>query len=74
MNDRVHAAALDGIQPTSDAIAQKRYSLVRPFIMATKGEISSQTPLVQAWFNYINSQEGKEIIKASGLILPSGAA
>ena len=74
MNDRVHAVALDGVQPTSDAIAQKRYSLVRPFIMATKGEISSQTPLVQAWFNYINSQEGKEIIKASGLILPSGAA
>lgn len=74
INDRVHAVALDGIQPTSDAIAQKRYSLVRPFIMATKGEISSQTPLVQAWFNYINSQEGKEIIKAAGLVLPSSAA
>lgn len=74
INDRVHAVALDDVSPTSDTVAQKRYPLVRPFIMATKGDISSQTPLVQAWFTYINSQEGKEIIKAAGLVLPSSAA
>lgn len=74
INDRVHAVALDDVSPTSDTVAQKRYPLVRPFIMATKGDISSQTPLVQAWFTYLNSQEGKEIIKAAGLVLPSSAA
>lgn len=74
INDRVHAVALDDVSPTSDTVAQKRYPLVRPFIMATKGDISSQTPLVHAWFTYINSQEGKEIIKAAGLVLPSSAA
>lgn len=74
INDRVHSVALDDVSPTSDTVAQKRYPLVRPFIMATKGDISSQTPLVQAWFTYINSQEGKEIIKAAGLVLPSSAA
>lgn len=74
INNRVHAVALDGVPPTSDAVAQKRYPLVRPFIMATKGDISSQTPVVQAWFNYINSQEGKDVIKAAGLVLPGSAA
>ena len=39
--------------------------------MATKGEISEQNELVQAWFEYIASAEGQEVIKSAGLILPN---
>lgn len=38
--------------------------------MATKGEISEQNELVQAWFAYIGSDAGKEVIKKVGLIIP----
>ena len=44
--------------------------LSRPFVMATMGEISEQSEAVQAFFEYIESEEGKEIIKSVGLILP----
>ena len=39
--------------------------------MATKGEISAQNELVKAWFDYINSEKGQEVIKSVGLILPN---
>jgi phosphate transport system substrate-binding protein len=38
--------------------------------MATNGEIGEQHELVQAWFAYINSDAGKEVIKKVGLIIP----
>ena len=36
--------------------------------MATKGEISGQSELVQALFDYIYSEEGTEIVESVGLI------
>ena len=39
--------------------------------MATMGEISEQNEQVQAWFDYINSDAGKEVIKKVGLIIPN---
>ncbi|MEE1257682.1 MAG: phosphate ABC transporter substrate-binding protein, partial [Lachnospiraceae bacterium] len=36
--------------------------------MATKGEIAEQDAAVQALFNYLASEEGKEVIKTVGLI------
>ena len=36
--------------------------------MATKGKIEKQSKLVQALFNYIDSDEGQAIIKKVGLI------
>ena len=38
--------------------------------MATKCEISAQSEAVKAWFDYINSEEGKAVIKKVGLIIP----
>ena len=38
--------------------------------MATKGEISEQSEAVQTFFDYIQSDEGQEVIKKVGLILP----
>ncbi len=61
---------LDGIEPTEENILAGEYLLSRPFVMATVGEISEQNELVQAWFTYIESDEGQEVVKGAGLILP----
>ncbi len=61
---------IDGVEPTEEQILAGAYLLQRPFVMATKGEISEQSEAVQAWFAYINSDAGKEVIKKVGLIIP----
>ena len=45
-----------------------KYFLSRPFVMATKGEISEQSDLVKALFDFIYSDEGSELVKSVGLI------
>lgn len=70
INDTVSTVKLDGVEPTEENIAGGSYSLCRPFVMATKGEISEQDEVTQAFFAYIASEEGKAIIKQVGLILP----
>ena len=71
VDDTVNSIVLDGSAATEEEILAGNYKLSRPFVMATKGEISSQSDLVQTWFDYINSAEGQEIIKGAGLILPN---
>ena len=68
IDESVTVVALDGVEPTVDNIKSGSYFLSRPFVMATKGEISQQSEAVQAWFNYLASEEGKEVITAVGLI------
>lgn len=70
VDDTVSGLKIDGVEPTEEEILAGNYMLQRPFVMATKGEISEQNDLVQAWFNYINSDDGKEVIKQVGLIIP----
>lgn len=68
LDDTVIALALEGVEATVDNIKNGTYFLCRPFVMATKGEISEQDELVQELFNYLASDDGKEIITAVGLI------
>lgn len=70
VDSTVTAIALDGVAATEANILAGQYALQRPFIMATKGEISSQNDLVKTWFDYLSSDEGKEIIRNAGLIIP----
>lgn len=70
VDDSVIAITLDGADATEENILAGLYPLQRPFVMATKGEISAQNKLVQTWFEYISSEEGKEIISNIGLIIP----
>lgn len=70
VDDTVSGLKIDGVEPTEEEILAGNYMLQRPFVMATKGEISEQNELVQTWFNYINSDDGKEVIKQVGLIIP----
>ena len=68
LDDTVKALKLEGADPTEENIKAGSYFLSRPFVMATKGEISEQNDLVKALFDYIYSAEGSEIVKSVGLI------
>lgn len=68
LNDTVASVALEGVEANAENIKSGNYFLSRPFVMATKGEISEQSEAVQAWFSYLSSDKGKEVIQAVGLI------
>lgn len=68
LDDSVIALKLDGVEATVDNIKSGSYFLSRPFVMATKGEISEQNEIVQAWFEFLKSEEGKEVISTIGLV------
>ena len=68
VDDSVSILALDGVEPTEENIRGGSYFLKRPFVMVTKGAISEQGELVQAWFGYVYSEEGQEIASLTGLV------
>lgn len=68
VDDSVKTLSLDGTDATEENIKAGSYFLSRPFVMATKGEVSEQSELVQALFDYIYSAEGDELVKSVGLI------
>ena len=68
LNDSVKALALDGVEPTAENIRNGNYFLSRPFVMATNGDLSGQSELVQAWFSYVYSEEGQNVVSLVGLI------
>lgn len=67
-NSTVKPLKINGIEPNAENIAGGSYTLSRPFVMATKGEISEQRPEVQEVFNFLSSEEGKDLIEKVGLI------
>ena len=68
LDDTVKTVAIDDVEPTVDNIKGGSYSLSRPFVMATKGEISEQSEAVQAIFTYLASDDGKALVESVGLI------
>ena len=68
VDDTIIAASIYAVEPTEENIKAGTYLLSRPFVMATKGEIATQSKEVQALFEYLKSDEGKELIKSIGLI------
>lgn len=68
LNDTVAALKLDGVEATEENIVAGEYFLCRPFVMATNGEISEQSEAVQAWFDFVYSDEGKAVAVEVGLI------
>ncbi len=70
LDDTVKALSLDDVEPTEENIKAGSYLLSRPFVMATKGEVTEQNSTVQALFEYLKSTEGQELIRSVGLILP----
>lgn len=66
VNDNVAACKVDGIAATKENIMSGTYTVQRPFLQIyIKGTDSA---LIHAWFDYIDSPEGQQIIEQTGLI------
>ena len=70
-DDTVKALTLDDVEISTDTIKDGSYTLQRPFVMATKGEVSEQSEQVQALFEFINSEAGQKIVESCGLVSPN---
>lgn len=68
LDKTVAAVKLDDVEPTADNIKAGTYFLSRPFVMSTVGEISEQDEIIKTFFEYLSSDEGKEMIASVGLI------
>lgn len=68
IDDSVNVLAIEGVEASAENIKGGNYLLSRPFVMATKGEISKQNEIVQEFFSFLASEEGKKLIESVGLI------
>ena len=64
----VMALRLDGVEAEAENVRNGSYPLCRPLLMITRGEVSAQGELVQAWFRYVAGGEGREIMTKAGLV------
>lgn len=67
-NSTAKAISIDGIAPTTETILSGEYPIARPLFMLTNGAISEQREEVQTFFEFIKSNEGKELIEKIGLV------
>lgn len=70
IDDSVKALQLDGVTPSEETVKDGSYTLQRPFVMATKGEIKDQDAKIKAMFDFIESEAGQEVLKTVGLVSP----
>ncbi len=68
VDSTVTALALNDVAATVENVKAGDYFLSRPFVMATKGEISEQSKPVKTWFEYVLGAEGQDIASDIGLI------
>lgn len=68
LDDTVKTVSINQIAPTVENIKANSYLLSRPFVMATRGDIQEQSEAVQMFFEFMSSEEGKELIRSVGLI------
>ncbi|MDR3354669.1 MAG: extracellular solute-binding protein [Synergistaceae bacterium] len=65
LNDTVKALKIDGADATADNIKNGKYKISRPFIIATKGDVSAAAKDFMA---FVMSAEGQNVAAASGYI------
>ena len=68
LNDRVKAVSLDGVAATVENIKAGTYKLQRPFVLAVK-KGATLSDAAQRFLEFIQSEEGKEIIREFGCIV-----
>ena len=62
----VHPLDINGVTPCEETVSDGSYPIVRPFYQIyLKGE---ETPLIDAWFSFVASSEGEEIIKSQDFV------
>lgn len=66
VDDTVKALQVDGVTPSEDTVKDGSYKVQRPFIMiAKKGTTNA---LVKAFLEFVNSDEGQQIIAENGAV------
>jgi phosphate transport system substrate-binding protein len=65
VDDREKAVAINGIKPTLANLISETYRFSRPFLMLLRDEPKGQC---ETFIDYVLSEEGQEILGASGLI------
>jgi phosphate transport system substrate-binding protein len=65
LNDTVKALRIDGADATTANVAGGIYKVSRPFLIAVKSTVNTQT---QDFINYILSKEGQDVIENNGYI------
>ena len=71
LNETVKAISVDGVAATVEGIKDGSYTLSRPFVVTTFGEVGE---IAQDFLNYIMSAEGQAIINEEGYIAINDAA
>ena len=71
LNETVKAVSVDGNAATVEGIKDGSYTLARPFVVTTFGEVGE---IAQDLLNYIMSAEGQAIINEEGYIAIDDAA
>ena len=65
LNDTVKAVKIDGVEATTDNVANGTYKVARPFNIVTKDGLSD---VAKDFVDYIMSVEGQDIIEQNGYI------
>ncbi len=65
IDDRIRALSINGVEPTFDNFVSCEYTLVRPFLLLTKGEPTGE---VKSFIDYILSADGQRVLRQAGLI------
>ena len=71
LNETVKAVSVDGNAATVEGIKDGSYTLSRPFVVTTFGEVGE---IAQDFLNYIMSAEGQAVISEEGYIAIDDAA
>lgn len=66
LDKSVVALMVDGIAPSVETIASGTYKIQRPFLMITQKGTGDE--LIQSFFDFIFSEEGRKIIEEDGII------
>ena len=71
LNETVKAVSVDGNAATDEGVKDGSYTLARPFVVTTFGEVGE---IAQDFLNYIMSAEGQTVINENGYIAIDDAA
>ena len=69
LNETVKAVSVDGNAATVEGVKDGSYTLARPFVVTTFGEVGE---IAQDFLNYIMSAEGQTVINENGYIAIDG--
>ena len=67
VKDTVKAIKVGGVAPSDETVKDETYAIQRPFVLVTK-EGTALTETAQAFFDFITSEDAREVITAAGVV------